>query len=337
MTQIVRAPSSSDGGQHSGVSPVTVRRPRIAPARFDLVGLGLNATDHIYRIPELPGAGGKIAFESESLRPGGQVAVACVVCRRYGHAVSYAGTIGDDAAGEYQRGELEREGVEISHLRVVAGETSQQAWIMVEPGGERTIYYHRPAGLVVTAESVDAGWVASGRLLHVDGHDAAAAARAAEYARLAGVIVTADLSNVYPAQIEHTEALLRHTDFLMGSRDFATRMTRVGETGAALAALRSRYGVPVVGATLGGEGVLVLADEGELRIEGFDVPAVDTTGAGDVFHGAFIVGLLRGWALRDALEFACALAALNCTAEGARGYIATEAEVCSLIARGRRR
>lgn len=305
---------------------------------FDFIGLGLNATDRLIRVPQFPEPGGKIAFSRDEVLPGGQVAVASVVCRRFGFSASYAGSVGDDEAGAWQVEDLQREGVDLSRLYRVPDATSQQAWIFVEEGsGERTILYDRPAEIAYPVEKVDAAWIASGRVLHLDGHDGAAAARAAELARAAGVPVVVDLNNVYEHQRGETERMLSATTHLVASAAFPGRWMGIDDPVEAVAELRRRYGHRVAAVTLGGDGVLALDDEGYHYTPGFMVEVVDTTGAGDVFHGGYTVGLLEQRRLDDILEFACALAALNCTAPGARGHIATRVEVEALRRHGQRR
>lgn len=307
-------------------------------SKFDFIGLGLNATDRLIRVPKFPGPGGKVAFNREEVLPGGQVAVASVVCRRFGFSASYAGSIGGDEAGAWQVQNLEREGVDLSHLHRVSDSTSQQAWIFVEEGsGERTIVYDRPAEIAYPVEKVDAAWIASGRVLHLDGHDGAAAARAAELAQTAGVPVVVDLNNVYEHQRAETGRLLAATTHLVASVTFPGRWMGMDDPVEALSEMRRRYGHRVAAVTLGADGVLALDDDGYHYIPGFVVDVADTTGAGDVFHGGYVVGLLEEWPLDEVLEFASALAALNCTAPGARGCIASRREVEELRRSAQRR
>lgn len=307
-------------------------------SKFDFIGLGLNATDRLIRVPAFPGPGGKVPFSREEVLPGGQVAVASVVCRRFGLTASYAGSIGGDEAGAWQVGNLQQEGVDLSHLHRVPTSTSQQAWIFVEEGcGERTIVYDRPAEIAYPVGEVDAEWIASGRVLHLDGHDGAAAARAAELARAADVPVVVDLNNVYEHQRAETERLLAATTHLVASSAFPGRWMGMHDPIEALAGLREQYDLSVAAVTLGAEGVLALNEDGYHYVPGFVVDVVDTTGAGDVFHGGYIVGLLEHRPLDDVLEFASALAALNCTAPGARGRIASRQEIEELRRNGPRR
>lgn len=303
---------------------------------FDLLAFGLNALDHLISIERFPARGEKIPYRSVRHLPGGQAAVAALVCRRYGFAVSYAGSVGDDDVAALHIADFEAAGIDLSQLRRVPGVASQQSWILVEQAsGERTIAFERDPALEYPPAAVAPDWIASGRVLLVDGHDAEAAARAAALARAVGVTVVADLSNVHEDRRTHTERLLHNVDELVASASFAPRLD---PTLAALSppdvldVLRRRFDLRVAAMTLGAAGALALDDAGLHAQPAFTVPVVDTTGAGDVFHGGYIVGMLHGWPLPRRLEFACALAALNCTAWGARGHIAAPLEVDRLVA-----
>ncbi len=155
------------------------------------------------------------------------------------------------------------------------------------------------------------------RVLHLDGRDTSAAALAARWARGAGIPVVADLDDLYPGY----EALLPNIDFLITSRDIPARLTGEPDLRLSLPQVHRRYACRLTAATLGPEGVLAWDGERFHYAPAYKVDAVDTTGAGDIFHAGFIYGFLQGWPLQRQLEFACAAAALNCTAVGARGGI----------------
>ncbi len=302
---------------------------------FDLVGLGLNSRDYLFHVARWPAVGESLSTAAPIATFGGQVATACVVARRFGLRVAYAGSIGGDAAGDAQRQRLAAEGVDLAMLHVVPAAASQQAWIFADDQGERTIIFHRPPELAYPPDLVTPAWVASARVLHLDGHDGPAAARAAELARGSGVEVSVDLSNVYPPQRASTDRLLAAADWLIVSQAFPARYYGLDESSAAadprpaLDRLYRDFRLRLAALTLGAAGVLALDADGWHYAPGYEVPVTDTTGAGDVFHGGFLVGHLNAWPLEECLDFACALAALNCTAPGSQGHIATAAEVAS--------
>ena len=306
-----------------------------AGTRFDVVGLGLNATDVAIEVPRFPVFNSKLEIAGASWQGGGQVATALTVCQRLGLRTKYIGSVGDDALGAFQLETLRREGMDLSDTRVVSGCGNQAAYILIDQAsGERTILWKRDPRLAIPAEELRAEMITGARLLHVDGHDTAAATQAAHWARQAGLPVTLDVDNIYPG----LEALLEETDYLISSEEFPSRYTGKEDLFAALLEIRRRHPrARLVAATLGGDGVLGLEGQRFLYLPAYDVRARDTTGAGDVFHGAFCYALLQGWAMERALDFSNAMAGLNCEAVGARGGIGTRAQAEALMASGRRR
>jgi sulfofructose kinase len=128
------------------------------------------------------------------------------------------------------------------------------------------------------------------------------------------------------------ELLLKNIDYLIVSRDFPARLMDEPNLEQALKRMQARYGCRLTAATLGPDGVLAW-DGREFHFSAaFRVPVVDTTGAGDIFHAGFLYGLLQGWKLERQLEFSCAAAAMNCTADGARGGIQTVAAIEAFMA-----
>src|SRR3984893_9055734 len=297
----------------------------------DVVGVGLNATDTLIPLPHHPARGSKVEFHSTSVLPGGQVATAVVACQQWGLQPRYVGKVGDAGAAMIHRAEFARLGVE-AHLLAAPGCASQQAFILIDDTGERTVLWKRDIRLTLWPEELQREWIVDSRALHVDGHDTAAAVVASGWARAAGIPVIADLDDLYPG----IEELLKNIDYLITSRDIPGRL--VGEQGLrrSLPALQNRYGCRLTAATLGQEGVLAWDGLQFQYSPAFRVGALDTTGAGDIFHAGFIYGLLQGWPLPRQLDFACAAAALNCTAVGARGGIQPTQNIEKLIATGAR-
>ena len=301
---------------------------------FDVVGLGLNATDVAIEVPYFPAFNSKLEIAGASWQGGGQVATALTVCQRLGLRTKYIGSVGDDPFGVFQLETLRREGMDLSDTRVVAGCPNQAAYILIDQAsGERTILWKRDPRLAIRPEELRPEMITGARLLHVDGHDTAAAAQAARWARQAGIPVTLDVDNIYPG----LDSLLEQTDYIISSEEFPARYTGKEDLFAALLEIRQRHPrARLVAATLGADGVLSLDGARFVYLPAFDVCARDTTGAGDVFHGAFCYALLQGWAMERALDFSNAMAGLNCEAVGARGGIATRAQAEELMARGRR-
>ena len=297
--------------------------------KVDVVGVGLNATDTLIPLPEYPARGSKVAFHDAHVLPGGQVATAVAACAHWGLLTRYVGKVGDDHAGRLHAEEFAKLGVE-AHLLTASRCKSQQAFIIVDDTGERTVLWKRDARLTLKASELKREWITEARVLHVDGHDTEAAALAAGWAREAGVPVVADLDDLYPG----VEALLKNLDYFVASRDIPGRITGHHDLRKALPEIRKRYGFKLTAATLGEEGVLAWDGNKFHYASAYVVKVVDTIGAGDTFHAGFIYGLLHGWSLQRQLEFGCAAAALNCTGMGARGGIRPVAQIEELMATG---
>jgi sulfofructose kinase len=297
----------------------------------DVVGVGLNATDTLIPLPHYPALGSKVEFRSANVLPGGQVASAVMACQRWGLRTRYVGKVGDDHAAEIHRKEFASAGVE-TYLLTAPGCSSQQAFILLDHEGERTVLWKRDGRLTLRPEELKREWIVGADALHVDGHDTEAATTAAKWARAAGVPVVADLDDVYPG----VDELLPNIDYLITSRDIPGRLTGEQDLHQSLREVQKQYGCRLAAATLGHEGVLAWDGLQFHYAPAFRVEPIDTTGAGDIFHAGFIYGLVQGWALPRQLEFACAAAALNCEALGARGGIRTVETIENLMAAGER-
>jgi sugar/nucleoside kinase (ribokinase family) len=206
------------------------------------------------------------------------------------------------------------------HVREVEGATSQFSVILLEDGvGERTILTRRDPKLKLPMAALRKEMIVSGRVLHLDGYDPEAALQAARWAREAGMPVVIDIDAL---PHESTPELLRLVDYLIATSEFAQDPYELAD----------RYGCPVVGITRGSAGAVFLDHGRLLETPAFKVPVADTTGAGDVFHGAFIYGLLQKWPLEETIRFSHAVAAMKIMHSGARRGIPTLSEVKNFLA-----
>jgi sulfofructose kinase len=299
------------------------------PSKVDLVGVGLNATDTVIPLHSFPARGSKTEYSTVSTLPGGQVATTVVACQHWGLRTRYVGKLGDDLAATLHREAFTHAGVE-TRIITVPGGASAQSLILVDSQGERTVLCRRDERLALRSVDLDREWVLNARALHVDGFDTEAAILAATWAREAGIPVIADLDELYP----NVEDLIRNVDYLIVSRDFPSRLTAEPDLEQALRKMQRRYDCRLAAATLGQDGVLAVDGKRLVYTPAYCVPVVDTTGAGDIFHAGFIYGLLQDWPLERQLEFACAAAALNCTAVGARGGIHSLEDIADLMVTG---
>jgi sulfofructose kinase len=301
---------------------------------FDVVGVGLNATDTLLVVPHFPAYAGKVPFQEEIISPGGQVASALVACAKLGLRAKYIGTIGDDLRGQVQIESLRDSGINLDHVQIRRGCPNQSAYIVIDRStGERTVLWSRPDCLRIHPEEITPDQITCARLLHIDGHDTPAVAHAARIAQRAGIPVTVDVDTIYHG----FDKVLPHVDYLIASSEFPVQWTNERDPFKALEMIQREYGMRVAAMTLGAHGALALEEGRFIYCPAFVVDCVDTTGAGDVFHGAFCYAVLQGMPMREVLEFSNAMAALNCTALGARGGIGNLDEVRRLAATGARR
>lgn len=293
----------------------------------DLVGVGLNATDTVIVVDHYPERGSKIGYRDETVMPGGQVASTVVACSQWGLSTRYVGKLGEDDAARLHAREFERAGVE-ARIVNVAGAASHKSLILVDHEGERTVLGRRDPRLTLQPAELEREWIESARALHVDGYDTAAATLAATWAHEAGVPVIADIDEPYPG----VEGLLEKIDYLIVSRDFPCALMGEKDHAKALRAMHARFGNTLSATTLGPGGVLAFDGKQFFYSAAYNVPVVDTTGAGDTFHAGFIFGLLQSWTLDRILDFSCAAAARNCMFTGARGGLGKVEEIEALMA-----
>jgi sugar/nucleoside kinase (ribokinase family) len=297
---------------------------------FDAAGFGVNAVDHLIVVPEYPQSDFKTRMIKYRQGAGGQTASAIVAIQRLGMRTAYAGRFGSDAEGVLGLQSLKDEGVDVKFAEVIEGAQTQVGYIIIEAKrGERTVVWDRDERLAYRARDAPIELAARARVLHLDAHDPLACARMAKEARAAGTIVSADIDNVY----EGLEEMLPLIDALISSKEFPRLLTGIDDVHAALVEIKARYGCPLVGLTKGGRGATVLCQGEFLETPAFQVPGgcVDTTGAGDAFHGGFLYGLLQGEDIEKSLRTGCAVAALGCRALGARTGLPTPEELRAFL------
>jgi len=300
---------------------------------FDAVGFGLNAVDHLIVVPEYPAFDTKMRLLDHKQSAGGQTATAMVALRRLGLKTAYAGRFGSDKEGLFGLQTLKDDDVNVDYAEIVQGAKNQIAFITIDVrSGERTIVWDRDDRLAYRSEEAPAEFGALGRVLHLDGHDPPACVRLAQIARETGTIVSADIDNVY----EGLPELLPFIDIMIGSKEFPRRVTGIRDEREALIELKSRYGCTLVGMTVGAKGAVVYHEGRFIESPGFEAPGGcrDTTGAGDAFHAGFLYGFLTGEDLETSLRLGNAVAAMKCSALGARTALPTKSELDKFLRAG---
>ncbi len=286
---------------------------------FEVVGMGLNSVDFLTVVPQFPEFNSKMRIRQFSKQGGGQVATALVALARWGMKTKYIGKVGGDELGSFSLDSIRQEGVDVSSVRIESEATNQFAVILVDGiSGERTILWDRDERLMYRKGELKKEEVCSGKILHLDGHDILAAIQCARWAKEEGIPTVIDIDKVEPL----TSELIQEIDFVVTSSRFPTLMTGLQDREKALIELQ-KYTHGFICSTLGAEGAMAFVNGEILYAEGFNIKAVDTTGAGDVFHAGFIYGLLQNWELVKILKFANAAAALKCLNLGGRKGIPT--------------
>src|SRR5689334_3870382 len=207
-----------------------------ASRRFDAVGFGLNAVDHLIVVPEYPEFDTKLRLIEHQQSAGGQTATAMVALRRLGLNTAYAGRFGSDPEGLFGLETLRADGVNVEFAEVVEGARNQIAFITIDVrSGERTIVWDRDDRLAYNAEDAPVEFGRLGRVLHLDAHDPPACVRIAQAAKESGAIVSADIDNVY----EGLPELLPLVDIMIGSKEFPRRVTGIVDGHASLIAMEA--------------------------------------------------------------------------------------------------
>jgi sulfofructose kinase len=298
--------------------------------KFDAVGFGLNAVDHLIVVPEYPEFDTKMRLLEHKQSAGGQTATAMVALRRLGLQTAYAGRFGSDPEGRFGLETLIDDDVNVDYAEVVEGARNQIAFITIDVrSGERTIVWDRDDRLAYARGEAPVAFGALGRVLHLDAHDPPACVAVARAAKQTGTIVSADIDNVY----EGLPELLPLIDILIGSKEFPHRVTGVADERAALVELQRRFGCALVGMTIGGAGAVAYCQGEFIESRGYAAPGGcrDTTGAGDAFRGGFLFGFLTGEDLETSMQFGNAVAAMKCSALGARTALPTKTELQNFL------
>jgi sugar/nucleoside kinase (ribokinase family) len=300
------------------------------PKTWDVVGVGCNSVDYVYRLPAAPVANtptAKLRIAGHSVSCGGQMATAMAGCAALGLRAAYLGAVGDDANGRRILAELETRGVDVSQV-LTRDCANRFAVITVDPAGERIVLWDRDERLGLARNEIPAALIASARLVHVDDEDQEAAIIAATLARDANVPCTSDIERV----TDRTMALVSAVSVPIFSEHALPGFTGESDPERALRTLRRTHdGMLCV--TLGARGAMLLAGNDLIHAPAVAVTAVDSTGAGDVFRAGFIYAMLHDKPAREILRFANAAAAVSCTRAGAMASVASEAEVSSLAAK----
>jgi sugar/nucleoside kinase (ribokinase family) len=293
--------------------------------RWDLLGCGAVAVDDLLYVDRFPEPDSKVPVRSEQRQGGGLTATALVAASRLGARTAFLAVLDDDELSCFSVQELEREGVDCSPIIYRDGTRPYHSRVVVDlSSGARTIIYSAAGVTFAGPDDFPEDLIGSARVLFLDQCGAAAVPRATDFARARGIPIVSDVERIF----DHgTEALLERADHLIIGIALGRQVTGRDDPGAVVAAL-ARPDRTCCAVTAGARGCWYSERGGPVRhFPTFDVQVVDTTGCGDVFHGAYAASIARGEGVDRAIQVATAVAGLKATQPGGRAGIPDRATV----------
>jgi sugar/nucleoside kinase (ribokinase family) len=286
----------------------------------DILGLGCVAVDDLFYVPAYPAPDTKVRVESSERQCGGLTATALVAASRLGARCAYAGTLGDDDLSRFVLERLQEEDIDTTLVRRRPRTRPIHSCVIVDQSSQtRTILYDLDGVQPAMPDWPPDDAVRTSGMLFIDHFGAEGMIRAGRLAHAAGRPIVADLES---DQTPRFAELLALSDHLIVSLEFGCRLTGAADPAAAIERLWSAARAVVV-LTCGAQGCWYRAPGHERphHQPAFRVAAVDTTGCGDVFHGAYAAALVQGLLLPERIRFATAAAALKATQRGGQAGI----------------
>ncbi len=282
-----------------------------------ITGLGQCSLDYLTQIDGFPTENAKHEVIETKTEGGGPVATALVALSRLGARTTFIGRVSDDTEGKLIKTGLEREGVSTAGLITKTGGNSQKAFIIVNrKNASRTILWKGPTVDKLSAREVDPRLIQGSDMLLLDGLMKEASLQAAGIAIDLNIPIMLDAGSMRDGMTE----LIELSDYIIGSERFATDFA--GVPSKAINKIKKlNPGAHAITITLGKKGSVTHTFGDTLRMPAYKVKAVDTTGAGDVFHAGYAFGVLRKWDLDKTIKFASAMAAMKCLELGGRSGI----------------
>ncbi len=280
-----------------------------------IVGIGANVFDTLYNIPTYPTEDTKMRATASKSAGGGPVGTGLVAAAKLGASAAYIGVLSDDNGGRFLKEDFEKYAVGTEYIRVVCGCRSFASvlWLCAD-SATRTCVFDKGDLPALALDDAQKKAIKSASLLMVDGNELSAAVEGAKLARSSGVKVLYDCGGLY----EGVEKLLCHTDIMIPSEEFSLGHTGCKSAEDAAKKLFDTYKPEVIVITQGSRGGILYDGKTVTAYPAFPVNAVDSNGAGDVFHGAFAAGVIKGYDYLKCCHFASAVSALKCTGVGAR-------------------
>jgi len=292
-----------------------------------IICVGLACLDYLFKVQSLPQGGGKFFAENFVAAPGGPAAAASLAVASLGHESIFLGRLGDDAIGSEVIRRLEKRGVNAKMVHRVPHQFSQVSSVVVDDTGERQIVNFSSSHLDPDPSWLPEDVIADADFVLTDVRWPEGAARALEIARKYGIpsLIDADIA---PTDISGLIELATYAIFSEGGLRMVTGEKEL------LSGLKSaeKNNSACVGVTVGEKGSFWLEKGQMIHCPAEPIAALDTCGAGDVFHGAFAVAMTEKMNMNQAMEFAGATAALKCLVFGGSMGVPDREEVDRLLA-----
>lgn len=299
---------------------------------LDVVGLGMCTLDVLLRLKDMPSWQHGTRIDEFRIDGGGPVGTAMVAAAKLGAKVGFIGTAGNDESAEIKLRSMIDVGIDLS--RLVRRPYPDDQVIIVHVHSETGERVFSGVGNIqrqpLRIDELDKDYITSAKYLHLDGFHYESALQSAKWMREAGKKVVLDGHKTSGSVGQHIKNLLEYVDVLISGSGFAKGLTGISDIREAGKKVLD-FGPSVFVQTEGEEGSWTFTANETFHTPAFKVDVVDTTGAGDVFHGAYIVGLLKGWDLQGIALFSSAVSAIECTKLGGRVGIPTYDEVMAFL------
>lgn len=297
---------------------------------MDVIGVGDADVDIYLYVDHIPGWDEKILARRMELYPGGMVANFLAALGRLGTVCGFHGPVGDDDYGRMTLADLKASGVNITGAVVKSGEQTYFCSVMLDASGEKALIVAPTSCLFPTPDDVSENTIAQARHLHTTAATVATAEKAVRLAKRHGLSVSLDLEPSAAQQGVKIAGLVSMVDLLFVNERALALLGDPVEPERIARAVLSR-GTKIVCVTSGKNGSATFTATDTFRTAAFQVPVVDTTGAGDCFAAGFVHGYLKGWSLPQTATFASAVAALSIGGHGGHAAAPRVAEVAAFL------
>ncbi len=282
---------------------------------YDATGLGVTTLDYICIVDKIASYKKQALVDDLKLFGGGCVSTALVTVQRLGGKTALISCLGNDQIGKNILLELEEEGIDCSGIEIKDNIASTFSFIQVSKKlGKRAIAFFPGSSLLLKFNKKAEDIIKRSKVLILDGERPTEDIKAAKFAHQNNIKVMLDCNSF----IKGTAQLLSHIDYIITSESFLYDFSSEKDVNSSLKKISKEYNPLLVVATLGNKGSIALINGKIVKVGIYTVKVKDTTGCGDVYHGAFIFGLLKNWDVIDIMKFATAVSSMKCMHYGGR-------------------